>query len=630
MNDTVISQTEFDFSIVSPKLTIEAMRDSGYKSTDHALAELIDNSVEAVADLIEVIAVEQPRDPLQPYSRARLLEMAVVDNGEGMDFVTLRRALRFGDGTRLDREARGIGRFGVGLPQSSVSQCRRVDIWTWQNGAANALHCYLDLDEIRAGGVRDVPEPTVQSVPEEWMEVAENASEATGTLVVWSCLDRVRWSGGWNTLARTGDLCGRVYRKFLADEDWPVVIRLKLAALDDDGMMNVMREEDCLPNDPLYLMTPSATPEPFDDQPMFELFNERTWSLPVEDEDGEVEMGEVTVKCTLARRAAINEEGGEVEWPKSYANPGSAPWGKHANRNKGISIVRASRELELSLAWVNNHEPEERWWSVEVEFDPLLDEIFGVVNNKQHAHAFVSGAGFDWEDHKEEDETFGGFKERLEQTGDERAYLVEIWDWIKDQIGEMRKERRKIRKGSRGSRHPQTGSEIEDVATTVMNAQAEQGERGESDEASDTTDEEKIRQIVDHRPNRVDVATAREWAEETVGNHRRVLTKSVSLDHANPAFFEVESVADVIEIWLNDRHPVHERLIEVVDASSEDQTTEQLGRRLQQAAFTLRMLLIAWARLEDKAPSGSKREGVRDLRADWGRETKTFLSVIES
>ena len=43
-------QEELDFSIVSAKLTIEAMRDSGYKSTDHALAELIDNSVEAGGD----------------------------------------------------------------------------------------------------------------------------------------------------------------------------------------------------------------------------------------------------------------------------------------------------------------------------------------------------------------------------------------------------------------------------------------------------------------------------------------------------------------------------------------------------------------------------------------------------
>ena len=50
MIDSQAIQQEFDFSIVSAKLTIEAMRDSGYKDTDHALAELLDNSIEAGAD----------------------------------------------------------------------------------------------------------------------------------------------------------------------------------------------------------------------------------------------------------------------------------------------------------------------------------------------------------------------------------------------------------------------------------------------------------------------------------------------------------------------------------------------------------------------------------------------------
>ena len=105
-------QGEMDFSIVSPRLTIEAMRDSGYKDTDHALAELIDNSIEAKADVIEIIAVETPPDREKRYARARVSQIAVSDNGEGMDHITLRRALKFGDGTRKER--RGMGRFGVG------------------------------------------------------------------------------------------------------------------------------------------------------------------------------------------------------------------------------------------------------------------------------------------------------------------------------------------------------------------------------------------------------------------------------------------------------------------------------------------------------------------------------------
>ena len=174
---------------------------------------------------------------------------------------------------------------------------------------------------------------------------------------------------------------------FLTDAKKPLSVVLKQVT-DEQNRMVLGDEAMCRPNDPLYLMSPSSTPPPFNDIPMFELFNERTWTVPVGDTEGQIH-----VRCTLAKIDAINEEESAVSWPSSYKNPGDSPWGKHADRNKGVSIVRARRELEVSLAWVNNYEPTERWWSVEVEFDPILDDIFGVVNNKQHAHLFVSGAG---------------------------------------------------------------------------------------------------------------------------------------------------------------------------------------------------------------------------------------------
>ena len=584
-------QQKLDFLIVSPKLTIEAMRDSGYKDTDHALAELIDNSVEAGADLVEIIAVETLPDPNQRYSRSRVSEIAVADNGEGMDRTTLRRALKFGDGTRMDRQKQGIGRFGIGLPQSSISQCQRVDIWTWQNGPDNAFHCYLDLNEIKNSGRQEVPEPSQTTVPDRWRKVATNTTEQTGTLVVWSKLDRARWSGGAKTLERTADLCGRIYRKFLTGQENQILINLMLAS-DEAGQLAIKHEQDCPPNDPLYLMTPSSTPEPFQYRPMFEIYNERKWLVPVDDIQGEIH-----VRCTMARPDSINEKRSEIPWPKSYSKAGDAPWGKHADRNRGVSIVRARRELELSTAWVNNYEPEERWWSVEVEFDPILDEIFGVVNNKQHAHLFVSGAGFNYEEWVDPGETPGAFRERLTETSDSRAHLLNVWIWIDNQIRRMRHERSEIMKGTGSqSRHPQTGEEIEDIATKVINEQAERGETGDSDNAPETSDEEKIEQIVvSARQVRVGEKTAHEWAKETVQNGRRVLSKAVTLGHQD-AFFDVESVHDVIEVWLNEQHPVYEHLIEVVAAEIDDQTPEEeLVKRLRKAEFTLKMLLVAWA-----------------------------------
>ena len=621
-------QKELDFSIVSPRLTIEAMRDSGYKSTDHALAELIDNSVEAEASLVEIIAVEAPPNPNQAYARARVSEIAVADNGEGMDKITLRRALRFGDGTRLDRRRRGIGRFGVGLPQSSISQCRRVDIWTWQNGPDNAFHCYLDLNEIKNSGRGDVPEPSISKVPDRWRGVVSNTSEETGTLVVWSKLDRVRLKGGVKNLKQTADLCGRIYRKYLTDDKNQILINLMLAASDENNCLRIKHKENCLPNDPLYLMCPSSTPEPFQDQPMFELFNERKWLIKVDGIEGQIH-----VRCTMARPEAINERKSNISnisWPRSYSKAGDAPWGKHADKNMGVSIVRSRRELEMSKNWINNSQPQERWWSVEVEFDPILDEIFGVVNNKQHAHTFVSGAGFDYTTIAEDGETYGEFEDRLKETSDPRCHLLEVWTWIDNQISRMRIERKSImRRTGPTPRHPQTGEEVEEVATNIINEQKASGDTGDSDNAPPTSDEDKIRQLADSAKQvQVPKETAQKWAEDTVHSGRRVLLKSVTLGHRD-AFFKVESINDVIEVWLNEKHPVHEHLIDVVAAEIQDQTPEELAERLQKASFTLRMLLLAWARHEDKAPAGMKN-ALEDVRMDWGREARNFLSVIET
>ena len=70
------------FSIVDPRMTVEAMRDSGYKSTTHALAELIDNAIESGATAIEIFGVSRRDDST---GRFTLKELAVLDNGEGMD-----------------------------------------------------------------------------------------------------------------------------------------------------------------------------------------------------------------------------------------------------------------------------------------------------------------------------------------------------------------------------------------------------------------------------------------------------------------------------------------------------------------------------------------------------------------
>ena len=132
--------------IVPTHLVVNALRDSGYKNAAYAIAELMDNSIQAGATSVELLCGEKV-EQLRLRSRTRISEVAVLDNGIGMDADVLQMALQFGNGTRLN-DFSGIGRFGMGLPSSSISQARRVDVWTWQNGPSNAIHTYIDIGEI--------------------------------------------------------------------------------------------------------------------------------------------------------------------------------------------------------------------------------------------------------------------------------------------------------------------------------------------------------------------------------------------------------------------------------------------------------------------------------------------------
>ena len=259
---------QLSFSIVNTRMTVASMRDSGYKSTTHALAELIDNSIEAGATAIELFGVSRRSTRT---GRLALSELAVLDNGGGMDVTTLRSSLRYGYGTR--RRRKGIGRFGLGLPNSSMSQARCVDVWSWQSGVTNALHTRLSISDVEAG-VREIPVPTLASIPSHYLDSSRFGFEDSGTLVVWSDLDRVEWKQASTTFKHTEILLGRIYRRFLAKPTE------RLHSADSRGDIGPTRTLTCIPvtvdeqgtrfseserievrpNDPLYLMTTTSCP----------------------------------------------------------------------------------------------------------------------------------------------------------------------------------------------------------------------------------------------------------------------------------------------------------------------------------------------------------------------------------
>src|SRR5262249_49504875 len=146
-------------SIIALDKFIQATRDSGYKGTASAISELVDNSIQAGATRITLsITATMSEDEEND------IEVSVLDNGCGMDPFILRQALRFGGSTRFGNRS-GLGRYGMGLPNASLSQARHVAVYTWQsvsgqksNGRLPGKRCpervymsYLDVDAIARG-----------------------------------------------------------------------------------------------------------------------------------------------------------------------------------------------------------------------------------------------------------------------------------------------------------------------------------------------------------------------------------------------------------------------------------------------------------------------------------------------
>ena len=612
MSLTEASESQrLDGEIIPPELAVKAMRDSGYKNTAYALAELIDNSVQANASNVEVICLETYRQVNERASR-KIQAIGILDNGDGMTPETLRLALQFGNGTHLT-DRKGIGRFGMGLPNSSISQCRRVEVWTWQNGPDNAMYSYLDVDDIEGRRLDAVPAPEHQPLPDKWRARSDNV-ETTGTLVLWTNFDdhRLSWRGARATLRHTESLVGRMYRKFI--DDGRLSIRL-LALLDGEDESTF--DEPVLVNDPLYLMGNSSTPVPFNTEPMFQ-----PWGCADKDEvfsigyDGE--RHDVVVRMSWARAETV---------PEDTSDRGSKPYGKHAAKNIGLSIVREGRELDLDPAWTNSYDPTERWWGVEVEFPSTLDEVFGVTNTKQSATIFSHMAQFDWKAEANPRESLSEFRERIHGEGDPRAILLPIVDHIRDQIQAVRKRVKEQNRGRRTKedRHNDK-ADASDLATEKFRERAEQGHETDAD-GEEFTEEDRDsleKDLTEGKHYRQDVAN--DIAQATFTRKRKVLFLDKAME--GYAFFNVEhKQGGLTEVVFNSNHPFYEQLIESLRPKIGDETDAELMERIHTAADTLELLFAAWARYEMEEVRQKNR--LFETRQEWGKMARFFLTEEE-
>jgi hypothetical protein len=323
-----------DTSIIALDRFIQSTRDSGYKGTVSAIAELVDNALEASARRIDI--------QVRKSATGDDFEVSVLDDGTGMDAETLTEALRFGGTTRFNSR-KGLGRFGMGLPNASLSQARRVDVYTWQQGEA-PITSYLDVDQIVSGTLSAIPKPMRQSLP-----TAVKAKKS-GTLVVWSRCDRLDHRRVSTVEKRLHAGLGRIFRHFL----WAgTVIALNGKAVD--------------PVDPIFLQTSfeDGGAKKFQDAIMVE--------IATDPENSSSPAGQVEILFTELPVAEWHGLSNEEKRARGVAN------------GAGVSIVRGKREVDFGWFFMGakRRENYDDWWRCEIRFNPDLDDAFGITHTKQ-------------------------------------------------------------------------------------------------------------------------------------------------------------------------------------------------------------------------------------------------------
>ncbi|CBK74192.1 Histidine kinase-, DNA gyrase B-, and HSP90-like ATPase [Butyrivibrio fibrisolvens 16/4] len=380
-------------SIVDIKNMGDALRNTGYKNIESAVSEIIDNSVEANAKNIFLIL----REGIASSGRKVVTEVGFLDNGDGMDSTVLGNCLGIGASTRQARK--GMGRFGVGLPQASLYACPLIEVYSWQNGIENAKKVYLDIEKIKNGVQTEIEDPVSAVIPEPYADYIsyrtlfeEYDFSKSGTLVIWKNCDRINPKTRGPLTERLEFSLGQKFRYFIHDG----VSQIKIVC-DENRDAAV----DVAPNDPMFLMEDNCVLCKEDDpkslyrrgqetglEAPFELYTAKGTGTgeidtPIKyiNKDGEVATANVKLRFSIVKDKFYDE----TAFPKG-TNPGNYALGKYAAKLEGISVIRARREIDFrKFNFYNNvNEPQHRWWGCEIIFDPELDEAFGVANNKQY------------------------------------------------------------------------------------------------------------------------------------------------------------------------------------------------------------------------------------------------------
>lgn len=332
---TAAGQGSAELPLIHMRHFIQSVREIGYRDTVWAVAELIDNALESGATTIRVVIRAKGRlDEPEAF-------VAVIDNGRGMVPGALQASVQFGGSSRYGSRD-GLGRFGMGLPCSSLSRSKQLGVYSWQR-PGEFYSCVLDLDEVAAGRQTNVPVPARAVLPPELLQFCG----PTGTIVQWRRCDRLGVTRPAVLRRHLMRDLGKIFRHYLTQK-----VRL------------FINDEAVRPVDPLYLEPSAANTgaTAYGDALLFNI------AIP-----------------DSKRKAVVRVRFSELPIEKWHAVPNEQKRALGVAKGAGISVVRGGREIDYGWCFMPNKRREnyDDWWRCEVSFEPELDEMFGVTTTKQ-------------------------------------------------------------------------------------------------------------------------------------------------------------------------------------------------------------------------------------------------------
>jgi hypothetical protein len=345
---------------------LRGMRDIGYKNPAWAISELVDNSLQAAAKSVSIRFGYNADNK----TKAKPDQIAICDDGNGMIPEMISYAVRWG-GTDREGDRTGFGRYGYGLPSSSVSLAKRYTVYAKApNLAWHAVTVDIDALAAAAGdpeGTQALLAPK-EATPPAWLTKFEKGDDKlnvaamdSGMIVVLEDLDRLNRLQGWIRAdamkAKLLQHLGVIYRHFIPE---------KRLAVDGSVVQAV---------DPLFLMEHGRL---YDETAVrAERVESRTFEVVTQ--SGE------TAKVRI--RAAVLPPNFQSVDPSVYREDmrGIKPNKRHEVMRdyNGLIICRAGRQIDTITPRWTKFQNDDANIKVEIDFDPALDEFFNVTTAKQ-------------------------------------------------------------------------------------------------------------------------------------------------------------------------------------------------------------------------------------------------------